>query len=849
MDQNGFNNNNFFEGDVFIDGNTDIDGNLTVSGTYPSGGGGSVNNPMTEDLNAGNNKITNLSEITGFEGVLKTSLIDVQNNDIYHVNELRGRSDDNKLYISGNVEMTEDLNMTNKNINNVNTLDTDIITSSNSSISFNSKGISNLTFIGSPNGGADTIILNGDIRSINGHFIDGITNITGYGSGDVLQLNGDIRITNSLNLLGNNITTINNTETKGISSQTGAVAFTSTLNMFNDINMGFNDIFNVERLTASHASVSLNLDMIPATEGKAGQILARNPSYTPGNFATHKLVWTNQSAGGGVTNPMTVALDGGGFNISNVNILTVADIYTPFLHKPVGNLSIISDPLSVNTFLRCNTINPLTNPTIAMPSVDFSGVIKTNTITPYSGSEITATSLVSCSNGLNSDLIKPISNLGIIIDSKAPDGITDSKITLSAPNIIFNNSTNIAPSLVTITGNLQITNGNGYIHGNNLIVRGRNASAVPTPITIEGTTTSINSSTLNITSSTSNNFLGAVNTNFSGTVRTNFIDANSGSNISMLQNVSLGVGKFLQTSQIFTDAVRSLSNSDLLITGLLPDNKTQTNIILASPQISLNNELGPLIPDTQVNITGNIIFNNPVTNPYIQGSNLIVRGRSPANMATPITIEGTTTTINSSTLQISSTLANNINGPTNFNRNINVLSARSASIGVRTTLFKTFSAMPLVDINTLTAIKINTTIANQKGTNLIPAGGFVNGDKFIIVMYGLLSSLGSGSLNIIIAVGGTSALTFNVINTGITNQIAKFTFEIDCTVSGTNVNLSNGTSILNVERFNSSIRSSTAISTNIIDNSLASNTFDIYMYQTTAQVSTFTPLSYTIEQL
>ena len=847
MNQNGFPNNNFFEGDVFIDGNTDIDGNLTVSGTYPGGGGSSgVQNPMIEDLNAGNNKITNLSEITGFEGVLKTSLIDVQNNDIYHVNELRGRSDTNLLYISGNVEMVEDLNMTNKNINNVNTLDTDIITSSNSSISFNSKGISNLTFIGSPNGGADTITLNGDIRSINGHFIDGITNITGYGSGDVLNLNGEIRITNSLNLLGNNITTINNTETKGISSSTGAVAFTSTLNMFNDINMGFNDIFNVERLTASHASVSLNLDMIPATEGKAGQVLARDPSYTPGNFSTHKLVWTNQSAGGGVTNPMTVALDGGGFNISNVNILTVADIYTPFLHKPVGNVSIISDPLSVNTFLRCNTINPLTNPTIAMPSVDFSGVIKTNTITPYSGSAITATSLVSCSNGLNSDLIKPVSNLGIVIDSKAPDGITDSKITLSAPNIILNNSTNLAPSLVSITGDIQITNGSGYIHGNNLIVRGRDAGNTPTNLTLEGITTSINSTTLNITSN-ANVIVG--NTNFSGTVRTNTIDANSGSNISILQNLTLATGRQLRTDLLFTDAVRSYTNTDLILTGLLPDNKTQTNIILASPQISLNNQFGPLTADTQVAITGNIVFNNPVTNPYIQGSNLIVRGRSPANMATPITIEGTTTTINSSTLQISSSLANNILGPTNFNRNINVLSARSASIGVRTTLFKTFSAMPIVDINTSTPIKINNTIANQKGTNLIPAGGFVNGDKFIIVMYGLLSTFGSGSLNIALFVGASQALTFNITNVAASGTPAKITIEIDCTVSGTNVNLANGTALLSMERFNSAIRFSTATASNIVDNSLASNTIDIYMYQTTAQVSTYTPLSYTIEQL
>jgi hypothetical protein len=157
--------------------------------------------------------------------------------------------------------------------------------------------------------------------------------------------------------------------------------------------------------------------------------------------------------------------------------------------------------------------------------------------------------------------------------------------------------------------------------------------------------------------------------------------------------------------------------------------------------------------------------------------------------------------------------------------------------------------MPLVDINTLTPIKINTTIANQKGTNLIPAGGFVNGDKFIIVMYGLLSTLGSGSLNIIVAVGGTPALTFNITNVASAGTPAKITVEIDCTVSGTNVNLANGTALLSMERFNSSIRFSTATASNISDNSLTNNTIDIFMYQTFAQTSSFTPLSYTIEQL
>ena len=743
-DMNGFSTDNTHDGTVFVFGDMNIEGNLTVGGTYP-GGGGSVNNPMTSDLDANQFAIFNISELTaGIDGYINTPSLHLQDNSLEAVN---------------------------------------ILTMTNGLV-FDSS-----TILGTVGQG---LIL---------------------GDGGLVEYAGIVKnpLTEDLNLQGNSINSVNFLYTEAINNALGAVAFYSILNMFNDINMNYHDIFNVERLTGSHASVSLNLDMIPATEGKAGQVLARDPAFDPLNFATHKLVWSNQSAGGGVTNPMTANLQAAQFSIFDANIVESK------------NVNIITG----GSGLSC------ANGSFAV--LITWGLAQKLALAPFYQT-------------FNTDYITPATNLGITIDSKAPDGITDSKITLSAPNIILNNSTNLAPSLITITGNLQITNSSGYIHGNNLIVRGRNASAVPTPITIEGTTTTINSSTLNITSSTSNNFLGAVNTNFSGTVKTNTIDANSGSNISILQNLTLATGRQLRTDLVFADGLRSYT-TDLILTGLLPDNKTQTNIILASPQISLNNQFGPLTGETQVNIAGNIVFNNPVSNPYIQGSNLIIRGRTPANTATPITIEGTTTTINSSTLQISSSLNTNVIGPTNFDRNINVLAARSSSIGVRTTLFKTFSAMPFVDINTLTPIKINNTIANQKGTNLIPAGGFVNGDKFIIVMYGLLSTFGSGSLNIALYVGATQALTFNITNIASSGTPCKITFEIDCTVSGTNVNLANGTALLSMERFNSSIRFSTATASNIVDNSLVSNTIDIYMYQSAIQTSSFTPLSYTIEQL
>ena len=908
MNMNGYPNNNFFEGPVFIDGDTDIDGNLTVTGTYPGGGGGgSVNNPMTSNLDANNYQINNVSQITagiypqilmseinlqnntirgvnqievnelysstgqiflssgldakdngifniselsaGEEGFIRTSTLDLQDHDIINVNEIKGNSAENILYMSANVEMFENLNMTNKSIINLLELkagDTGII-----------DIIGVVDFKDHNLVGVDTLA------------IDRIT--TNHPSITAIECDNK------------SLADLNNIQTQGISSSTGNTAFTSVLNMFNDINMDSNDIFNVERLTTTHASVSLNLDMIPATEGKASQVLARDPAFDPLNFNTHKLVWQTPSGGGGsVTNPLTANLQGAGYSIFNTNTIECKDVNIMASGAGIGS----------------------NNGTFAVPITW--GLAKKASLAPFYQT-------------FNTDYITPATNLGLIIDSKAPDGITDSKITLSAPNIILNNSTNLAPSLVTITGDIQITNGSGYIHGNDLIVRGRTAGNTPTNLTLEGITTSINSTTLNITSN-SNTIVG--NTNFTATVRTNTIDANSGSNISVLQNLTLATGRQLKSDLVFTDAIRSNTDTTLYIAGLLPDNKTQTNIILASPLISFNNQFGPLITDTQVNISGSLIFNNPASTPFIHGSNLIIRGRTPANIATQLTLEGTTTTINSSTLNIFSTLANNIGGPTDFadiatfqekpnfisgiktniidsytgnnisclhnltlstgkelktpttttdtinvytgtslninatdtniSNRLNVLTNRSPSIGVRTTLYKTYGPMPSVNINVVLPTPpaiLNTPIANQKGDYIMPPNGFVTGDKFIITMYGLLTTVGSGSLGVYLLIGSVPAVNFGVINVTSSNQPCKFTFEIDCTVSGNNVDLANGTALLSVERFNTSIRFSVGTIGSLVPNNGLSNSFNIALAQSASQVSSFTPLSYTIEQM
>ena len=732
MNSNGRNRNNTFDGDVLIDGDLTVTGNINGGGS-----GGGVDNPMTSNLDAGNFNITN-----------------------------------------------------------VNTLDTDIITSSNNTISFNSKGISNLTFIGSPNGGADNIVLNGNIVSNNGNSLDGITNITGYGSGDVLSLNGDIRITNSLNLLGNNITAINNTETKGISSSTGATAFTSTLNMFNDINLNYNDIFNVDRLTTSHAGVTLNLDLVPMTEGKAGQILARDPSYTPGNFATHKLVWVNQ-ASGGITNPLTSDLQGAGFSIYNTNVVECKNI----------NLMIGGSGIS------------RANGSLALPI--FWGLAQKLTLAPFYQT-------------FNTDYITPASNLGITIDSKAPDGITDTKITLSTPTLNINNSTNLAPTQINMTGNLQITNSSGYIHGNNLVVRGRDASAVPTPITIEGTTTSINSSTLNITSSTTNNFLGAVNTNFSGTIRTNTIDANTGGTISVLQNLTLATGRQLRTDLVFSDGLRSYT-TDLILAGLLPDNKTQTNIILASPQISLNNQFGTLTQETQVNIAGNIIFNNPITQPFINGANLTIRGRTTGGVPTVLALEG-------STISMIATTAININANAiNIIKNVNLLSNRGSDINPSMVLYRSVGAPSTAFNITNGATYVNVTNGQTaKGSKSIPANSLVANDLYKFTLGGLMTSDGKIDMTFSIYSGANRLCTFTCAGDALTNQGFEFTTTLCVTpVSLGVVSLSTG--IGKFEKDGKQISYATPVN-NINLTVAAINTFDVYI----KPVSTMTTGSVTI---
>ena len=91
-----------------------------------------------------------------------------------------------------------------------------------------------------------------------------------------------------------------------------------------------------------------------------------------------------------------------------------------------------TSPLAVNTQLKTNVINPLTNPSIVMGNTDINGTLKTNTLTPYSGTVITATSTLACSSRLNTNIIQPLSGTGISINADL--SFVQNIPVLSSPN-------------------------------------------------------------------------------------------------------------------------------------------------------------------------------------------------------------------------------------------------------------------------------------------------------------------------------------------------------------------------------------------------------------------------------
>ena len=386
--------------------------------------------------------------------------------------------------------------------------------------------------------------------------------------------------------------------------------------LINDnIDMLAHPMFNILDLRSVDA---LKLDLMPSTQGLPNQVLSRSPTFDPNNTNTHKLTWQSLSAGG-VNNPMTSNLNGGNFTITNLSSLTSSAINVSSINLASGTI-IQTAPLAINTQLKVNNINTLTNPTIVMPSVDFSGVIKTNTINAYSGS-----------------------------------------------------------------------------------------------------------------------------------------------NISCLQNLTLADGKQLKSPLMFSDGLRS-NTTDLIIAGLLPDNKTQSNILISSPIITLNNQFSTLNPGATVNIEGTVNFINagkinnisgltcytssptPVNLnldiiPSTEGTAGQVLTRNPAfNPANPLTHKLVWTT--PSTGNVTNPLSDNLNCA-----NYDIENARKITVGEidgpfsNILIFKRLLCYDGINTDNKSIYNVGSIINQSAGSNLLISSPSINLQGTTIQLTGSLNSI------------------------------------------------------------------------------------------------------------
>ena len=386
--------------------------------------------------------------------------------------------------------------------------------------------------------------------------------------------------------------------------------------LINDnIDMLAHPMFNILDLRSVDA---LKLDLMPSTQGLPNQVLSRNPAFDPNNANTHKLTWQTLSSGG-VNNPMTSNLNGGNFTLTNLSSLTSSAINVSSINLASGTI-IQTAPLAINTQLKVNNINTLTNPTIVMPSVDFSGVIKTNTINAYSGS-----------------------------------------------------------------------------------------------------------------------------------------------NISCLQNLTLADGKQLKSPLMFSDGLRS-NTTDLIIAGLLPDNKTQSNILISSPIITLNNQFSTLNPGATVNIEGTVNFINagkinnvsgltcytslptPVNLnldiiPSTEGTAGQVLTRNPAfNPANPLTHKLVWTT--PSTGNVTNPLSDNLNCA-----NYDIENARKITVGEidgpfsNILIFKRLLCYDGINTDNKSIYNVGSIINQSAGSNLLISSPSINLQGTTIQLNGSLNSI------------------------------------------------------------------------------------------------------------
>jgi len=305
-----------------------------------------------------------------------------------------------------------------------------------------------------------------------------------------------------------------------------------------------------------------------------------------------------------------------------------------------------------------------------------------------------------------------------------------------------------------------------------------------------GTALALTSPTINISGSTAINLTGPTNcindATFQQAVRTNFI--------------------------------QSQANTPLIIAALMSDGKTQTNMHLTSPVIQLDNSYG-LVNEAAVYISGNLTFNNPVSNPHITGRNLNIYSRTNANppVNTPLSISSSTCNISQETLNITSSVSNNITGQTNFDKNINVLSNRGSNINPSSILYRTYGSSAFYNINNSAFYTKVTDGQTSKGSKIIPVNGLIVGDIYKLTLRGLLSTSTTGSMEFAVSFGVNIACMFSFVNTAMGTEGFEFSCELNVKDAGSG-NIRVDTGLGKLERNNVSTRFFFATPGDIIPN-------------------------------
>ena len=657
----------------------------------------------------------------------------------------------------------------------------------------------------------------------------------------------------NINMNDKSITNNNNIETKGISSSTGTIAVTSILNMFNDINMDSNDIFNVDRLTTTHAGISLNLDMIPATEGKANQYLARDPSYSPGNFATHKLVWqTPSGGGGGVQNPMNTILDCNGYGLVNVSSLTSQNSGTFNILLNGNIISNVGNSLSGITNLTGFNATMTLNGEIKIASI-----FKSNNISPSSGTVLTITAptidVNSTTTTLNGDI--KIANT-FKTNNIAPN--TGTTLTVTSPILALNSSSNVlitSPSIIT-TGNITLGTNKKLI--TTLAYADFIGSSTNTDLTIGGITEDGKTETNIVMSAPSIN----LNNNFSTTVPDTMVNIN-------------GAIKFNNT--ITTPFIMG---PNITISGITSAG-AQTPLTINATNLNISNQTSTT-ENCNIKLLGALNFDNVITDSIIRGGYLYISSKYADETKTPLYLSGSTIDMTSDddikitvpankyidlqgnvivgdgkTSQIQTDFLYPRNGQAVTTSNLNVLRRLQSHMtditttrNVRSTLFKYYGPNTVTtNLNTITPVPISISNGLLTGSKSFNAGDIVSGDKLCFTLTGLLTTAGGGNMNIYVYGGLTGSLvqttSFTLPNIVLNNEIVKMTIECDCIVTGSNLTINNVAFCSFIRNINSTVNIVGTIGSSIPAS--GSPIFEIYASHSILQTSSFKLLTYSME--